>query len=290
MRALIGIDIGGSKICVCERTGHNTRFTRSDTGIETNGEALDRHIDVALRELPAIPAGIGIAVPGLVQDGRVVFSDVLPRIAGWVPAASRNASCPVVVVNDAEAALAETTANMAAGTTAAVVIVGTAIGAALMLDGRIFRGARGWSGELGSLPISVEGEIVPLDAIAGGAALLEALGGDAALAHERLASGSRQERAAVTRAGDALGLGLAALINLLNPDRLVLGGGTLRFPGYAEAAVQAAKRLALPPLAEVCTIEIAADAETLVARGAARCAGTMMAHDFGLRPYDFHRG
>lgn len=66
------------------------------------------------------------------------------------------------------------------------------------------------------------------------------------------------------------GLGLATLINLLNPSRLVLAGGTLRYPGYAEAALQAARRFALPQLAGACSIELATDGETLVARGAAR--------------------
>lgn len=259
-------------MCVCVHAGGSVRYERAETGVETDGEVLARHIGQVLENLPGPAAAIGIAVPGLVEGGKVIMSDVLPRIAGWSPADSIQAGCPIVVLNDAEAALIEATADMEARATAAVVMVGTGIGCAMLLDGAIFRGARGWAGELGSMPMVSNGHTGPLDAVAGGAALLRALGGNAEAAHARLAAGDPAAHAAVARAGEALGLGLATLINLLNPSRLVLAGGTLRYHGYTEAALQAARRFALPLLGGACAIELAAEGETLVARGAARCA------------------
>lgn len=73
--------------------------------------------------------------------------------------------------------------------------------------------------------------------------------------------------AAVREAGRALGLGLATLVNLLNPQLLVLGGGALELPGYREAALESAERYTLPDSWRVCTVRPGA---AVVALGAAR--------------------
>ena len=110
-----------------------------------------------------------------------------------------------------------------------------------------------------------------------GAAILRMVGGDAAGVHARLAAHEPAACEAVRRAGDALGLGLATLVNLFNPGKLVLAGGTLRYAGYLEAATAALERWALPPLLDACRVVVPVDGDRLVCRGAARHARASLA-------------
>jgi predicted NBD/HSP70 family sugar kinase len=265
---VIGVDIGGSKMRICVTSQPDGACLQFDTntGIDTSREDIADAINGVINRLPHSPSAIGVAVPGLVEDGRVVVSDVLPKISGWRPAISIAAACPMAVLNDVEAALVEATAGLPAGATAAMIMVGTGIGVALLIEGKIYRGARGWAGELGSVPTSPEGPLVTLDKLAAGGPLLRELATQADCTRRE------SDRVAIEQAGAALGFGLATLINIMNPERIILGGGTLRFPGYLDSALKAAQFLALPQLWDACIVEKAPDSETLVARGAARRA------------------
>jgi predicted NBD/HSP70 family sugar kinase len=157
-----------------------------------------------------------------------------------------------------------------------MIMVGTGIGMALLAEGKIYRGARGLAGELGSIPTSPEGPPVTLDTFAAGGPLLRKLGTLADCIPPRLDAGHESDRLAIERAGAALGFGLATLINIMNLERIILGGGTLRFPGYLDSALKAAQLRTLPQLWEACVVEQALDSETLVARGAARRARELL--------------
>ncbi|MCK1384097.1 ROK family protein [Bradyrhizobium sp. 21] len=275
---MIGIDIGGSKIliCVISPSGDICVKFSGPTTLGTSSEDLAGVINDVIGQLPNPPVAIGIAVPGLVQDGRIVVSDVLPKLSGWSPARSVAFKCPIVVLNDAEAALVEAATGLPQGSTAAMVMVGTGIGVALQIEGRIFRGARGWAGELGSVPTSPEGPLVTLDSVAAGGPLLCELGIETAgtpFGPDRV---TQSDRTKIERAGRALGFGLATLINILNPDRIILGGGTFRFPGYLDSALEATRIRSLPQLWDACVIEMSSESEALVARGAAKHARSLL--------------
>jgi predicted NBD/HSP70 family sugar kinase len=114
-RPVIGIDIGGSKILICvpsQFDGPCLQFGTSTT-MDTSREDLADIINSVINRLPQPPSAIGVAVPGLVEDGRVIVSDVLPKISGWRPAASIAVACPVTVLNDVEAALKSNLPKMA---------------------------------------------------------------------------------------------------------------------------------------------------------------------------------
>lgn len=269
----VGIDIGGTKmLMLAESDGRSDtrREMRVATGIDATGDDISRAIATFLASLPERPASIGVAVPGLVRDDRVADCDVLPRLVGWTPTVDR--SIAVAVLNDAEAALVEESADLGPHATAAVVVVGTGIGAAVQVDGRICRGTSGWAGELGFAPIWHAGEVRTFDEIASGAAIVQRLGLDPPAIQSRADAGDPHVRDAIAEAGTTLGLALATVVNLFNPERLSLFGGTLRYPGYVDAAVAAARRHAHPKLLADCTIRVAKDDEALVARGAMRRA------------------
>lgn len=199
------------------------------------------------------PAGLALAVPGLVGDRPGVVEHA-PNL-GWqrLPVASllaaslaerlpaELAELPLVLDNEANlGALAELWRGV--GNPDMIHISAEAgIGAALLVDGRLFRGARGFAGELGHVPVYPDGERCAcgargcLEQYAGLAAVLRAAGaeqpddGVARLAR-RAAAGDGAVVAALDQAGRALGTALAGAVNLMDPAAVVLGGA------YAELA------------------------------------------------------
>jgi predicted NBD/HSP70 family sugar kinase len=268
--AQVGIDIGGTKMLVV--AGGET--LRVDTGPDATPAQLERAIRDQLVRLGITPTVMGIAIPGLVEaDGRVRMSGVLPKLAGWHPAvAFADYGCTVHALNDAEAALVEEAQDLPADATAGIVMAGTAIGAAFRVDGKPLRGARGWAGELGYLPVVTPHGVKRLDEVTGGRFIAATLGIDGAELASRAQQGDATALAAIREGGIALGLALAGLINLLNPHLLVLGGGTMQLPGYADAMREAIREYSLPPMLEACELRDARSGPTVVAMGALRAA------------------
>ena len=271
-RPRLGIDVGGTKLLVLAQWPERRIVERAPTGAGFTGRDLDDVLARFVEGLETAPEAAGVAVPGLVgPDGAVLASDVLPGLVGW-QARELARICPARILNDVEAAALEELHDLPAGETAAVVMAGTGIGAAFVVDGRLFRGARGWAGELGYIPVAGPERVSTLDELASGAGLLRRLGGDAAEVLGRAAAGEPAVVAALRAAGEALGLGLATVINLLNPSLLALGGGAPELPGYLEAARQAAERQSLPELWRACEVRRVRQGELTAALGALRAS------------------
>lgn len=266
----VGVDLGGTKALFVSGP-HAMRF---DTGLSFSPGDFAAVLESFIATTRLRPSHVGIGVPGLVDAaGRVVACDVLPAFAGWLPTTALDAlGCRVVALNDVEAALLEELHDAPAGLTAGVVMVGTAIGAAFLAEGTPLRGASGWAGELGYFPCAVGHEIKRLDEVAGGAAMAARRGvGPAKLAELALAA-EAESLAVIREGGRALGVGLAAVVNLLNPSRLALGGGAIDLPGYWDAAARAARQYSIPALWNDCRMARVAAGERVVALGALRAA------------------
>jgi glucokinase len=273
----VGIDIGGTKMLMVAvgRDGIQAR-QQIDTGKQFSGRDAEIEIDRFVRSLMPVQS-MGIAIPGLVDaSGMTIACDVLPQLVGWQPAATFSSLCPVYVLNDAEAALVRVVADVAPKSVAIVVMVGTGIGAAISVNGHILRGANGWAGELGSIPIDPTG--ATLDELASGAAIVQEMGAGTPLIMGMVAKGNTPTLDSIDRAGSALGLGLATLINLFNPEAIVLSGGTLRYQGYLDAALVSAQRCALPDLWAACNTSVSPHGGDLVALGAAHAASGFSQH------------
>lgn len=268
----VGVDIGGTKLLcrAVSASGDVYRELRVDTGPGCGPGQLDAAIDEFVGSVPAVRT-VGIACPGLISpDGaRVVVADVLPQLEGWRPRAL-DGPRPGCLVNDVRAALLAATVAHPQDNELAVVVVGTGIAAGFTSRGHVHRGADGWAGELGSIPARVTGSTTTttLDAVASGAAVLRHLEMPPAEVAARAADGQVDVVRVIEAAGQALGEGLAALVNLVNPRRVVLDGGTLAYPGYLEAALSSARRHALPQHWAACEVAADEDPGTLVVRGA----------------------
>jgi predicted NBD/HSP70 family sugar kinase len=269
----IGVDLGGTKLLMVADAPGGRVVERVPTGPGFDGAALEAAIHAFIGALDAPPAAVGVAVPGLVGPGPVVQAcDVLPALVGWRPPASLVGRWRFGMLNDAAAALVEECRDLAPGTTAAVVMAGTGIGAALLLGGRAFGGASGWAGELGSIPLATSDGVRTLDQLASGQALFARLGADGAAVRARAEAGDETTRRAVSDAGAALGLGLATLVHVVNPALVAIGGGLVDLPGYLEAALAAAERHTLADLWAACVVRKVRQGELVAALGAARAA------------------
>lgn len=206
--------------------------------------------------------GIGVGIPGLMdRSGRLVLAPNL----GWHDAAIRSLleealEAPVFVDNDAKAAaLAERLFGACRAVDDFVYIAGhSGIGSGLFLGGRLFRGASGFAGEIGHLPIVVDGRpcgcgkrgcletYVSESAIVAQAAERGCPYDDMAGVARAAAVGDRIVLELLDTVGGYLGLAIAHLANLVNPSLVVLGGNlTLVAPFILPAVGRALERHAL---------------------------------------------
>lgn len=270
----LGVDIGGTKMMLLvEYKGEKVSRT-VPTGKECTPDKIRKEIIKFVSNLPFTIDCMGVAVPGLVEQGqKVVISDVLPHIAGMDANFLKINNIPVYMINDVKAALIRET-NLNKNIDTVVIMVGTGIAAGIRQNGHFTNGHKGWAGELGSIPISTEIGIKTLDELASGASIIARANTDANTLNKRLEQNDNDTREVIRSAGGYLGLGISTVINLLNPQRIILGGGTIKYDGYFESAVQVAKKNTLPELWEVCTVEKSKEAKHMVAQGAMHFAGS----------------
>ena len=191
------------------------------------------------------PIGIGVAVPGMVggPDGLVRFAPNL----GWVDvplgrllAAELGSRLPVAVGNEGDlGVMAEHLRGIAADVSDAIYLTGeVGVGGGIIVGGRPLTGAGGYAGEVGHMSVNpATGRLCTCgrrgcwETEVGADAVLLATGAPAgsapavALDAARLA-GDRAGKAAVRRVGRWLGVGVANLVNLFNPEVVIFGGLT----------------------------------------------------------------
>lgn len=187
--------------------------------------------------------GIGVGVPGNVDEQAVGTVDSTQL--GWqrVPlgeALRRELDLPVLVENNVNAlAIAEALHGQARGHDNVLVItIGTGIGAGLMTDGRVLRGRSGGAGEVGHVPVEEDGPLCQcgghgcLEAIIGQSALVDRarerglVGADAGISALRaLADGGNvAAQQLFSHAGHLLGRVLAGVVNLVDPEIVIMLG------------------------------------------------------------------
>jgi predicted NBD/HSP70 family sugar kinase len=208
-----------------------------DEAAELVEEALD---DAAVARRDVLGVGLGVPGPIHLSTGTVGSSAILPGWAGTRVAdeMSERLRLPVHVDNDANlGALAELHWGAGRGRSSlAYIKIANGIGAGLVLQGRLFRGAGGTAGEIGHTTIDETGAICRcgsrgcLETVAAGPAIVEllrpSLGPDVTveLVVQRALDGDLGARRAIGDAGRHVGSALADLCNLFNPEMIVVGG------------------------------------------------------------------
>ncbi len=263
----IGVDVGGTniKIGVLNESGHVIARNHFATKAFASSkikliDALAHHIDRIITDAGLKKAhvnGVGIGLPGPIDfnAGMVRF---LPNIPGWknVPLKKlleARLHIPVYIDNDVKLiTLAEWQKGAGKGFKDLICLtLGTGVGSGLVLGDRLYRGAHNAAGELGHLPLN---EVGP-QCNCGGFGCLESYIGNSRLVERANVLMGRSDMTLETMFEKAnkndpkalrfwketavhLGNGLTAVVNLLNPQVIIIGGGVSNNHKYLFKAAQ----------------------------------------------------
>jgi glucokinase len=282
----IGVDLGGTKMLVGAVDADRNvayRSTAPSMGLSQNEllSTLEQELRAAIDARPDA-AAVGLGIPCTIDRGRGVAISAVNLQLADVPIRdlmSERLGLPVALDNDANVAiLAEHRFGAAQGAENAVMLtVGTGIGGGLVIGGEVYRGSTGAGAELGHVVIDEDGP--PCQGNCPNHGCVEVMASGTAIAREGLAAAEDVPDSALGRAvaggveldgkevtdaaldgdpvavqvlekvGRRLGVALASLANIFDPDVIVIGGGVIAAgdllvaPARAELAVRA-----LPPM------------------------------------------
>ncbi len=252
MTGWLSADIGGTKLAAAAWDGCHLHASSSiPTNAYQGPEQVIERLVVLLKETADKAgiqkvSGIGIACPGPLSGKRGIVIKA-PNL-GWenIPISailSKHFNCPVVLENDANAAaLGEYTFGAGRGTESmAYITVSTGVGCGIVLDGKIWEGMHESAGELGHVVLYRTGRKCPcgrcgcLEQYASGTAIgydasriMEARGSKTLITAKEAAilarQGDKEMLEVFYRAGVNLGRGIAILLQLMDLERVVIGG------------------------------------------------------------------
>ncbi|MER5640163.1 ROK family protein [Kitasatospora sp. NPDC002227] len=279
---LVGVDVGETQVRVALFDLALTELAASDHPLTDGGHDVGQVVAAVLGGLdevlagtdPATVLGVGIGVPGIVEQGDPAADGhgivVHSQTIGWdaVPLGRllrAGTSLPLYVDNGAKTlGQAEMWFGAGRGARHAVIaLVGSGVGACVIVDGARFRGATSSAGEWGHTRLHVGGRRCRcgargcLEAYVGAAALVKCWGRAPAGADDKaglaalLGAATDGQQAAVElldEAAEYFGAAIADLVNLFNPERIVIGGwaglllGPRLLPGIRRSAARHALR------------------------------------------------
>ena len=237
-----GLDIGGTKCAICAAKEDGKIFYREQVATADYPkwrELLETLLEMGAKNSPH-PTAVGVSCGGPLDTKRGLILSP-PNLPGWddVPVTkwlTEKLGVPAYLQNDANAcALAEWEYGAGKGTQNMIFITfGTGFGAGLILDGRLYEGTNGMAGEIGHVRMEYEGPVGygkkgSMEGFCSGGGLKQLakimIGKDLTakeLAH--LADQGDEEALSVfSRSARILGRGLSILIDLFNPERIVIG-------------------------------------------------------------------
>lgn len=255
----VGVDVGGTDIEVgLVGDDHEVlENAKQNTPAEGPGAVLDVIADL-VAEVGGDPVGIGLGIPGVVHEGRAL---TVPNLPGWgepvdlVEGLSDRTGLPVVLGNDGDVGLlGEWLHGAAEGHDDVLgVWLGTGVGGGLVLGGRPYLGSHGAAGEIGHIVVRDGGQLCGcgrrgcVEAYAGCRSMQAAVralvdtGHTTTLEELRIDKGKESMTSSVWEAAladgdelaqevfgtgmDAIGVGIGAVLNVLDVDLVVIGGG-----------------------------------------------------------------
>src|SRR5437016_10911714 len=243
----IGIDLGGSSVKAVSATTAGETLSRHNIDFDSNKRmAWAEKISALVRQISngrgAAPGCIGLSAPGLAAaDGRSIacMPERLQGLEGLDWTEYLGASRTVPVLNDAHAALlGEVWVGAARGFQNVIMLtLGTGVGGAAMVDGRLLRGQIGRAGHLGHSSLDPDG---PPDCAGTPGSLEVAIGnctvqqrshGRFQATHDLIAAhlkGDAEATATWLQSVKALAAAVCSFINILDPQAVIIGGGIAR--------------------------------------------------------------
>ena len=244
----IGIDIGGTKCAVTRGSG-----TKIDEKIrfDTTGrdETLARIFDAAERLMTRDVTAVGVSCGGPLDAKRGVILSP-PNLPDWddvhiTERLQNRFGIGAYLCNDADAcALAEWRYGAGTGTDSMIFLTfGTGIGAGLILGGRLYSGACGMAGEIGHVSLYEDGHIGynkrgSVEGYCSGGGIAQYGKGSARELGVRAEAGDAEAVSIYERVGYDLGKALAILVDILNPEAVVIGSIYVRSREFIEPSMR----------------------------------------------------
>ncbi|TBR16262.1 ROK family protein [bacterium] len=251
----VGIDLGGTNLKISlvdnrykikdKKILNTQNFVRKEELISAVVNSVNSLIQLNKLRKSDI-SGVGLGLPGPIDNKKGIVH-FFPNISGWknvklVKILAAKLKLPVFIDNDANMmTLAEYRLGAARGARNAVCLtLGTGVGGGIIIEGRIFRGSINAGGEIGHMPVNEKGP----KCNCGGQGCLETYIGNKVILEKarkifgknitleetsRLAAkGERRAKKLWQDVGKCLGVTLSAIVNLINPDRIIIGGGVAK--------------------------------------------------------------
>lgn len=281
MGIYVGFDIGGTKCAAVtgiEKDGELTILGREAFATPADQqEALDRLCALAEKLAGGQEIlGIGISSGGPMDADKGELCNP-PNLPGWhgislTDCAQQKLHAPALLENDANAcALAEWRWGAGKGSKVMMFLTfGTGLGAGIVIGGRVLRGANGNAGELGHWRLAETGpagygKVGAFEGFCSGGGILQLSGGASAReVVQRADAGDAAMQSVLSESAEKLGMCLSLLIDLLNPERIIIGSIFARAERwYREKAQRVIDREALTYSSAVCRILPAALGDAL---------------------------
>ena len=262
----LGLDLGGTKCALVTGTKDCRVLSRDEIRTADFPDWRDA-LDALLRRAPRGPfRAVGVSCGGPLDPSRGLILSP-PNLPGWddvpiVQTLEERLGAPAFLQNDANAcALAEWRFGAGRGCrNMAFLTFGTGLGAGLILDGRLYAGTNDMAGEIGHIRAAEDGpsgygKRGSFEGFCSGGGIAQRAGMSAREAVQRADAGDGAMRAALRQSAEKLGLCLALLIDLLNPERIVIGSIYARAERYfRQDALRVVEREALRRSSAACQI------------------------------------
>lgn len=241
---IIGIDLGGTKIAGVLTTvsGKFLMDVQVPTEAHKGKKQVIENIKKAVRMLIGSEKNFKLKAIGLGAPGPILYEKGIvmeaPNLPGWKRVnikqiIAKEFKIPVFVDNDANcAALAEAKFGAGRGVKNFVYMtVSTGVGGGIIINGELYRGAMGAAGEFGHMIIDSKGyrcgcgNVGCLEALASGSAIKKRTGLDAISVELAARQGDPKAIKAIEITANYLAIGIANLVNIFNPELVVIGGG-----------------------------------------------------------------
>lgn len=294
----IGIDLGGTKILgalfneegdIVKKSKIKTRAAEGKEHVFSQiTKVIDELVDeIDIKEVKAIGAG----VPGIIdgKNGIVVFTPNLP----WenyelTKEVTEKYGIPMYIGNDVNVGImGERMYGAAKGLENVIgIFVGTGIGGGIIIEGKLYEGKTGAAGEIGHITIDPKGPICGcgargcLEAIASKTAILKYIKAQLLRGRKSTLSEDINEESTILKSGhlkksyenndelsleviekmcEDIGIGTSSLMNILNPEAIVFGGGIIESLGeiLLPKIKKTARQYAMPKIFENCEFKIA---------------------------------
>lgn len=280
MTIYAGIDMGGTEIKYgLVNNDGKVIFSNSTPTPDRIQELWESIASIwnSLKEKHGEPiAAVGFGFPGIFDiNKKMIHQSPNYKELNKVPLEpilKKIIDVPFSIHNDANmAAYGELQIGAGQGVDSLVLLtVGTGVGSGLIMGGKLWEGACGFAGELGHITVNPEGE--PCNCGSQGCLETEVSGGKIVKNYKKLKgisesmtakdiyikakNGDKLAEKAFSRAGTYLGIGLSIVINLLNPEKILLGGGVMKAEKFLlEPALKETKRRAYFSSYSCCSIE-----------------------------------